>query len=85
MWLDTADVASRYGVERRTVQRWVQQRRIPHTRLGGPRGRVRFTEDQLTEFERRTSFAPIDPVDVHEPNPRYQPTTVVVPMRTTAA
>lgn len=85
-WHDTGDVAERYGVKRRTVQRWVQQRRIGHNRMGGPTGPVRFTDAQLAEFEQRTGIAPAEePVDVSAPNPRFQRSTVVVPMRHTAA
>jgi len=38
------------GVERATMYKWVQSNFVPHIRIGGPRGRIRFDLDELQEW-----------------------------------
>lgn len=74
------DVAVRFNVSPRTVQRWCRTRAIGHIRTPG--GAYRFTDEQLTEFERVYSRAPAKLVNVSQPNPSYVPRgDVVVAMR----
>lgn len=80
-WYDTEDVAHRYGVCPRTVQRWARKRFIPHIRVGEGRStRLKFTAAHLAEFDQAWERRPREPVEVDAPNPSFQRSSVVVPM-----
>lgn len=74
--LTPEDVASRFHVTPRTIQRWARERRVPHTRIGR---RVLFTPEQVAAI---TDAYSIEPARVEAsasiPNPAYRPTAVVV-------
>ena len=50
--LDTAEVAALLGVSRRTVEKWVGQKRIPYVKLGtaGRGSLLRFRSDSITAW-----------------------------------
>ncbi len=50
--LTKAEVADRLGVSPRTVDRWVEQNRVPHLYLGD-RSMLRFPVDAIDEWWRR--------------------------------
>ena len=54
-WLNYSEAADFLGVSTRQVHRWVEQRRIPHTKMGL---RVQFTTAQLDEFLAACTFTP---------------------------
>ena len=44
---NAAEIAEILGVAKVTVYKWVGERKIPHTRLGG---RIVFTKDQISAW-----------------------------------
>ena len=50
VYLDTAEIAERYGVNEDTARRWIRQKRLPAIRIGGAY-RVRL--DDLLRLERQ--------------------------------
>lgn len=47
------DVAAHFGVSERTVFRWLKSTDIPHRRIGGPKGTVRFNLDEVDTWAAR--------------------------------
>lgn len=70
------------NVHPRTVQRWCRNRQISHIRKGRL---IRFTEEHVREFEATYVREPEERIDVDAPNPGYQRTAVVIPMKPPAA
>jgi excisionase family DNA binding protein len=50
--LDSSEVAAMLGVSRRTLEKWVQQKKIPHVKLGtaGRGSLLRFRLDSLNAW-----------------------------------
>lgn len=74
--LTPREVADRFHVTPRTIQRWARDRRVPHTRIGR---RVLFTPEQADAITRIYEVLPVKP----EPsatirNPNYRPHAVAV-------
>jgi excisionase family DNA binding protein len=44
-----ADAADRVGCSARTLRRMVAEERVGATRIGGPRGALRFTEQDIVD------------------------------------
>lgn len=63
-WMTASDVAERLGCSPETVLRLARQRRISHLRVGRF---VRFSEQDVAEFEQAHHVARADP----EPRPMY--------------
>ena len=76
--LTIEQIAPRFHVTPRTIQRWANERRVPHVRVGR---RILFTEDQVEQIAEAYAVEPVepDPAAAIE-NPDYQPTAVVVQM-----
>lgn len=53
MLLKPAEAAERLGVSPRTVERWLQQGKVPHVRLGDDGGLPRIPVDLLDEWWRK--------------------------------
>lgn len=54
--LTIAEVATRCGVSRRTVERWIALEKIDYIRLGDvPKAPLRITEDALADFLARST------------------------------
>lgn len=49
--LKPVQIAERWGVSRSWVYRAAEEGRIPHLRLGGPRGPLRFSPSAINRFE----------------------------------
>ena len=47
------DVAKHFGVQPRTVRRWVKETDIPHRKVGGPKGPLRFNLAEVDAWSRR--------------------------------
>lgn len=77
-WYTPDDLANMLKVAPRTVQRWCQQRRVPHVKIGS---RIRFTPTQVEEIAQAYTVVPEERVDVSAPNPRFRPSVTVVPMK----
>jgi len=55
-WLRYDDAADYLGCTKRQLQRWVQQRRVPCTRMGNE---TLFSPQQLDEFIEACTFRPV--------------------------
>lgn len=51
--LTIKDVSNICKVTPGTVRNWVYQKKIPHVKLGGKNGRVRFYRKQVDDFIKR--------------------------------
>ncbi len=55
------EVARMLGVTMRGLYQLVQDKRIPHHRLnGGPRGRLRFTEEGVRQYLLENRVSPLE-------------------------
>jgi excisionase family DNA binding protein len=52
--LTVKQVAERLNVSQSCVYQLVERRQIPHHRIGLGRGAIRFTEDDVSQFLRRS-------------------------------
>jgi excisionase family DNA binding protein len=80
--LTTTHAAERFGVDRRTIQRWAREQRIPHIRIGSRT--IRFTESQLVEAITAYHVEKVEPRqnDASILNPAYTGHMRVIPMLT---
>lgn len=77
-WLLPEDIAAIVGVTPRTIQRWCNEQRIPHWRLGRL---FRFTPAQVEEIAAAYSCVPEDPAAraaLVVPNPEFRPNRPVL-------
>ena len=56
--LTVRDVATLTRLSRRGVRHLVATHRIPHLRLGGPRGRIRFEREAVLSWLRESRVMP---------------------------
>ena len=57
-WFTIDQVAAYLNITVRHVRRLVAERRIPHTRVGGHRGRLRFNQADVDTWMRHNSVHP---------------------------
>lgn len=76
--LKVYEVAARYGVDRETVYRWIQQGLMPCLRMPG--GDYRFREADLVEFDHRreTNWTPPEAAPEPAPAPSGEKQVVVL-------
>jgi excisionase family DNA binding protein len=78
--LTTTQLADTLGVDRRTIQRWAREGRLPHIRIGSRT--IRFLPNQVEEIMHEYTQAKREQrpeADVR--NDRHQSYITVVPMR----